>query len=366
MKRLIKLTRYLLTLIICLLLAGAYLSRIIDPGDFWPLSFLGLMFPVILAIAVVYTIFLAVKLRKSAVLMAVVLLAGWNPIRQTVQLFSQKKDTENKTALRIMSYNVRIFDSFKWSGVENNGRMLLDFIAGQKPDIICLQEFMVNSSGDFDLPSINKSLDFAPYNHMKYISEGRIRKVGLAIFSKYPIINAGGDKLEGLDRLFIYTDIKVGSDTLRLFNIHLESIHLNQKQINLIDSLMAANPMSRKKEYLGIMRNMKSSYITRAGQAQRIADEISNSPYPVIVSGDFNDTPVSYAYRLISKDLNDAFVSSGQGMGASYREFALPLRIDYLLHDREITSSGFKAHNVKFSDHRPIEATLWLNGPERE
>jgi endonuclease/exonuclease/phosphatase (EEP) superfamily protein YafD len=111
---------------------------------------------------------------------------------------------------------------------------------------------------------------------------------------------------------------------------------------------------------------MKSSYIIRAKQSEKIQEEISKSPYPIIVAGDFNDTPVSYSYRKISKGLKDAFVTSGKGMGPTYREFIFPLRIDYLLHHPSISSSGFTTHDVRFSDHRPIEASFWLNSSEGE
>ena len=263
-----------------------------------------------------------------------------------------------------MSYNVRVFDNFKWSGKENSGQMLLDFVAKEQADIICFQEFMVKRSGDFGLLKISRKLKSTPYKHTKYIHEGLRTKVGLAIFSKYPIVNTGGEYLSDRDQLYIYADIKVENDTIRIFNNHLESNHFSQKQLNLIDSLISTSPKEKKNEYLGIIRNMKTAYINRASQANQIQEEISKSPYPVIVTGDFNDTPVSYTYRQISKGLKDAFVQSGKGLSATYREFMLPLRIDYLLHDPEISSSNFITHDVEFSDHRPIQATFWLENSE--
>lgn len=349
-----------MTLVFALLLAGAYISRVVNPDAFWPLSFLGLIFPVIIACTFVLLIILIILKNKSSLILIALLLIGWQPIRESFQLFTKSNAVESNPGVRIMSYNVRVFDYFRWSGKENSGQMLLEFVAQKKPDIICFQEFLIQNTGNFDLANIGQILDFAPYRHTKYTYEGGSSKVGLAIFSKYPIIKTGSKYLPDKEQLFIYTDIKIKDDTIRLFNVHLASYHLSQTQINLIDSLITTNPKEKKTEYLGIIRNMKSAYIRRAGQAVQIHDEILLSPHPVIVTGDFNDTPVSFSYRTLSEGLNDAFVSSGHGLGATYKEFMLPLRIDYFLHDPEISTSGFTTHDVIFSDHRPIEAMFWF------
>jgi len=366
MRRLLKWILNLLTLVFALLLAGAYISRVVNPDDFWPLSFLGLIFPVIIVFSIVLLIILIVLKNKSALILIAILLIGWQPIKESFQLFTSSDTVDNNPGVRIMSYNVRVFDYFRWSGKENSGQMLLEFVAQQQPDIICFQEFMIKNKGDFDLANIGQMLNFAPNKYTKYFYESRSSKIGLAIFSKHPIVNTGGEYLSDSDQLYIYADIKIKDDTIRLFNVHMESNHLSQQQVNLIDSLITANPKEKKTEYLGIIRKMKSSYIRRAGQAVQIHDEILLSPHPVIVSGDFNDTPVSYSYRTLSEGLKDAFVSSGHGLGATYREFMLPLRIDYLLHDPEISSSNFITHDVEFSDHRPIEAIFRFDDSKRE
>jgi endonuclease/exonuclease/phosphatase family metal-dependent hydrolase len=281
-------------------------------------------------------------------------------------MFGKNREPNPSEGVKIMSYNVRIFDNFKWSGKENSGQMLLDFVAGEKPDIICFQEFMVKSLGDFGIFSIKRKLGNTPYSHTKYSSEGLGKKVGLAIFSKYPIINKGGEFFPGKGQLYIFTDLIIKNDTVRLFNIHLESNHFNQKQVNLIDSLIASDPRDNKSEYIDILKRMKRAYLVRAGQADQIRDAIEESPYPVLVAGDFNDTPVSYTYNTISRRLDDAFVSSGKGIGATYKEFMLPLRIDYILHDKNISSWGYTKHNVDFSDHKPIHAVLDIGGFKRQ
>lgn len=366
MSKLLKWILYLISLVFTLIIASAYLSRQISPADLWYFSFFGLVFPIILLGSVILLIILIISKNRSAFLIAALLAIGWIPIKQSIRLFSSSDKTDMVNEVKFMSYNVRIFDNFNWSGKENNGRMLLDFVVDEQPDIICFQEFLEKNLGDFGINSIRNKLDFTPFTHTKFISEGKINKVGLAIFSKYPIINKGGEFLSEKGQLFIYADIIIKYDTIRLFNVHLESNHFNQNQVNLIDSLITINPREKKSEYLEILRSMKTAYINRAGQAEKFREAIEDSPYPVVVCGDFNDTPVSYTYKTIAAKLDDAFVESGSWLGSTYKEFMLPLRIDYLLHDKNIPSSGFKTFNVDFSDHLPIQAVLDIGGFKRQ
>ena len=109
-----------------------------------------------------------------------------------------------------------------------------------------------------------------------------------------------------------------------------------------------------------ILGNIRQAFIKRAEQVEILRNEIENSPYPVIVCGDFNDTPVSYTYKNLKKDLKDSFVESGKGMGTSYQEFILPLRIDFILHDQKLLSDGYQVRDVDYSDHKPVQANLWF------
>ena len=366
MRKLVKWILYFLALVFSALLAGAYLSRLVSPDKIWQLSFFGLVFPVIFILSVILLILLIIGRNKAGFLLAAFLVAGWFPIKETVSFIRKTPETQSTEGVKIMSYNVRIFDNFKWSGKDNSGQMMLDFVANEKPDIICFQEFMAKSIGDFGMISIKSKLRHAPYVHTKYMREGLVNKVGLAIFSKYPIIEKGGEYLSDKGQLYIYTDLKVKQDTIRLFNIHLESNHFNQSQINLIDSLISNDPRDKKSEYIDILKNMKKAYIIRSSQARMIKEVIKESPYPVVVAGDFNDTPVSYTYNTISGSLEDAFVGSGKGLGATYKKFMLPLRIDYILHDKDYQSREYTKHNVDFSDHKPIHAVLDIGGFKRK
>jgi endonuclease/exonuclease/phosphatase family metal-dependent hydrolase len=155
----------------------------------------------------------------------------------------------------------------------------------------------------------------------------------------------------------LITDIKKGKDTLRIFNVHFESNHLETEKI---DRLVQGDSTSRILA-VDMFRSLRKSYKRRATQVELVSKAIAESPYPVVVCGDFNDPPVSYTYSKINQGLTDAFLHSGRGPGFTYAGKIPFLRIDYILHDKKIRSSGFRVvDDKKLSDHYPVECYLQL------
>jgi endonuclease/exonuclease/phosphatase family metal-dependent hydrolase len=115
-----------------------------------------------------------------------------------------------------------------------------------------------------------------------------------------------------------------------------------------------------KKGIKGIVERMKSSYKNRAEEARAIKEHMQSSPYPIILCGDFNDTPLSYAYNTISENLKDAFKESGKGIGQSFVKIPA-LRIDYILHNESFSSYNYKRHKQKLSDHYAVSCEVDIN-----
>jgi len=84
------------------------------------------------------------------------------------------------------------------------------------------------------------------------------------------------------------------------------------------------------------------------------------SPYPVILAGDFNDTPESYIYNQITRDFKDAFVESAGGLGYSYAGAIPMLRIDFTFIDPSFTALNHRVVHKKYSDHYPIISTIGI------
>jgi endonuclease/exonuclease/phosphatase family metal-dependent hydrolase len=125
---------------------------------------------------------------------------------------------------------------------------------------------------------------------------------------------------------------------------------------SFIEEMTSSDEKETLDDVMSLSASLKKGFVRRAQQAQLLKDYVNKSPYPVIVAGDFNDTPVSYAYRKIRKGLNDSFVNSGYGAGFTYRGNYPPNRIDYILYDNNLINSYFEITKIKYSDHYPIIA----------
>jgi endonuclease/exonuclease/phosphatase family metal-dependent hydrolase len=227
-----------------------------------------------------------------------------------------------------MSYNVRSF-------IDDNGERCLDSIVNviktMNPDILCLQEMGFSEIAD----SLLEPLKPMPRS---------LSRVNLspAIYSRYPIIKAS--RLDSVKN-FAWADIVVKDknreDTIRVFNSHLHTTAIRRDDSNYIENheYLADDSLSKVRSM--IERLMENNRL-RAQQADTLAAIVAASPYPAIVCGDFNDTPVSYAYRTIARKLNDPFREVGRGYSHTYRGFFDMLRIDYILYSKEFEALSYE------------------------
>ena len=157
----------------------------------------------------------------------------------------------------------------------------------------------------------------------------------------------------------IYSDIVIEKDTIRLFNNHLESNRLTERDRDL--------PIQLKNNFdsdnlsgttLHLSRKLNNAYKKRALQADTIARLVKESPYKVIVCGDFNDVPVSYTYSTIKGKLKDAFSETGLGLGWTLNLSIYKFRLDYVLYDSAYVVSNYKVSKVNYSDHYPVECNI--------
>jgi endonuclease/exonuclease/phosphatase family metal-dependent hydrolase len=153
----------------------------------------------------------------------------------------------------------------------------------------------------------------------------------------------------------IFADVVCRKDTVRIYNVHLQSIRLSEP-----GNKQASGTLSLLKS--GI-KKMNSAYVKRADQARKVIEHMETSPYPIIVCGDFNDTPMSYTYHQFYKKMTDGFREASFGLGATYIGRIPAGRIDYVFHTDELSCSNFKVHKVNYSDHRPITCNINFSKP---
>lgn len=361
MKRLIyKLLRYFNYLLILGLLV-AYTSVYINPEKSWVFAFFGLAFPFILLANCLFVIFWIIKKKKFFLVPLIAILIGWNYAASIIQVKfkSNQKGTVQNT-FSILTYNVRVFDLYDWNKEENTSEKIFEYINQENPDIICFQEFYTRANGKISEESIQSFLSGKYQKHISYNIDNKTSNYGIATYSKYPIINKGAIHFEESINSTIYTDVVINSDTIRILNCHLQSIRFNPNNYSFISNSKELDDEERIEEIKDISFRLRDAFVKRAGQAKIIAEHIKNSPYKVMVCGDFNDVPVSYTYRTIRQDLKDSFKEAGMGIGNTYVGNFPSFRIDYILHDKSIRSIDYKVENIELSDHYPVKGVFLI------
>jgi endonuclease/exonuclease/phosphatase family metal-dependent hydrolase len=337
-----------------LTLLVSYLAVHINPDVFALPAFFGLAYPYLLLINIIFVILWTMLLKFEALISVFVIAIGFNHFSNYIQL--TKPAGEKTGSFKVLSYNVRLFNYFETRNGSTSEKKVLAFLKSQQPDILCLQEFFVLGSPSEAEATVKSALGGAYYSHLKILGSGKSRYYGIATFSRYPIINKGEIIHPGSSSLSIYTDVLIGKDTFRIYNNHLQSFRLKRMERSFVEEMTASDNKETLGEVKSISSSLKKGFIRRALQAQVVKNHINKSPFPVIVAGDFNDTPVSYAYRTLRKGLNDSFVNSGYGAGFTYKGNYPPNRIDYILYDNTLINSFFDIIKVKYSDHYPIIA----------
>lgn len=343
----------------------SYVSPVVHPETSVIPALSSLFYPVLLIINFGFMLFWIIRLRFYFLLSLVAILGGYNLFFKMFA-FNQVKPADNPNdALKLVSYNVRLFDQYKWTTGQTyfTRNSVFEFASSQQADVVCFQEFFHGTDDTFPTigPFIEKS-GIQNY-HVDYVlvKGNDTKHYGLATFTRFPIVNKGNIRFEGSStNSGIYTDILFNNDTLRIFNIHLESVKLSQADHRFVSEFIDPGTAPKSSSSRVIITKLSNAIKRRAKQADKVAGIISESPYPVIVCGDFNDTPLSYVYRTISDGLRDAFTEIGWGAGETYAGGIPLLRIDYILHSESLDAYHFEKHPVTFSDHYPISCYFKL------
>ncbi len=370
MKRVIRRIIRYANLAIALLLVISFLSPGISPEKFWMPSFMGLAYPYILLLNLVFMLFWILMKKREFIISLLAVLLGWHTLTRYISfhpgsvfrrayyegLTAGERNSERQ--LKVMSFNVRAFDQYRWAKNPSTREDIIRMFREEDPDILCLQEFYSTDRGPFRSTDLFKALDRTPHRHLAYTINHGKNRYGIAIFSHYPIVAKGEVEFEGAPSICCYADIGAGDDTIRIYNMHLQSTRLNSQHYRIIDSLKFRYDNQQMEEFRDISYRLRDAFIIRAGQADRIAEHISHCPHPVVVCGDFNDTPVSYTYHRISEGLQDAFAKCGLGMGRTYNGKFPSFRIDYILCGKQLEAMHFSRKRVRLSDHFPVTAYL--------
>ncbi|MDR2120201.1 MAG: endonuclease/exonuclease/phosphatase family protein [Tannerella sp.] len=347
----------MLNMIVMLLFVVAAYSYLVSPKQSVVFPFLGLMFPVFMVANLFFTVYW-LCFRKWLRFLVVVFsfLICWKSVSSYVPIHIPHAEAPAKGVIKILSYNVMGFGYKDHTAKKPNP--ILRYIIDSGADIVCLQEYMTGISPDGILTEkkIRDALKMYPYYYKLPLTRNARYTVGLGIFSKYPILKSRKVRYDSAFNGSTLHEIRVDGKTVYVINNHLESFKLTMGDrsryaefIGSISSGVSDNLIETMQRKLG------AAFRIRAEQAEIVAEEIAAlKDERIVVCGDFNDTPVSYAYRTVRGRLSDAFEESGCGVGATYNQNFFRFRLDHILFSQHISVCETKIDRIPFSDHYPV------------
>jgi len=328
---------FLCNSIVAFTLLVSYVLPLLPPKTFSALSVLGLGVPFLIVLNTLFFIYWLVKIKKQLLLSLLVLAIGYF-IYGSLYKFSESRTIDHDNNISIMNYNVRLFNLYKWIPKENIDSKLVDFFKTEAPDVLVLQEYHQREGTE---------LSFYNYKYEKFLRKKE--NYGQAIYSKYPIVNSGSIEFPDTFNNAIYADVLKGTDTIRIYNIHLQSLRIDSKVEKLTTE-------ESEKIFNGVGKTFKMQQF----QADLFLIHKAACSHKMIICGDFNNTAFSYVYKQVKGDFKDTFIEAGNGFGRTYNFKFFPMRIDFIFADPAFKVNGFKTYDVEYSDHYPIMTKLSL------
>ncbi len=330
------------------LLLLSYLSVIIDPAKAWFFTLFGLVYPVVLPLTLVLWVWALIRRSSMRLLLTLALLPSLFFAGRYYRAFPHEAP-EKEATLKVVSYNVGLFAH----GPKGMNRLELadsvsHYLKGLDADVICLQEFFLPAGTPLDswIPR-----HFPGYKAEYYVRNGKSGHFGNLTLSRRRVAGRGRINFPHSTNMALWTDIQLDSSAIRLYNCHFESYNIS------IPALVKKDGAVEETE-----QKMRRSITERPKQVSAVLKDVENAPVRAMVSGDFNDTPLSYTYFRLLRGRKDSFVRAGKGFGSTYSILWPMLRIDYLLYPQELEAVTYQVERVHYSDHYPIISTYYETG----
>lgn len=329
--KILRLILLLLHLGLLFLLTGVLLNAYIPPKIFPWFNLLSLGFPILIIGYIILTFFWVFSWKKRAFVFMFLGLFFLNSVKRWVNYSSESKETAN---LKIVTFNIK--------GGNLGKEEIQEYINDQKADLVFIQE---NAYNELQLRNLS----------------GKNNLPVLAFYSKYKIVSRknlfenlfNGDITAQCEQI----DLEIRGKTYRLINVHLESFGVVKSMVKL-----NGNGDEDETKVKNVIKRLIPTFKSHQEQVEIIRESIDNSPYPVIVAGDFNAVPNSYEYYKTSEGLKDTFYEVGRGSGTSFHDYKYPLRIDYIFTSESIKPVSYKVdRTVNLSDHFPVIATFKID-----
>lgn len=342
-------------LIVVLFIASAYSDRV-SPNTVLGFSYLGLAFPVLCLLNLCFVIYWLFLWEWRFILIGLgAFIICWGPVKKYFPYHSHTPEIPKENVIKVLTYNVMGF-AYK-DHTKDNPNKIIEYIANSGADIVCLQEYAASKSNKYlNAKTIYNALDMYPYRSVIPVSSSGYLDFGIAVYSKYPISNSRRIKYKSESNASSLHELNVNGKKLTLINNHLESFKLTMEDRSRYKAFIKNISTDTFDGIKGALeQKLGPAFKIRAKQAEAVAAEIEKvKDGYVLVCGDFNDTPISYAHRTVQGPLVDSFAESGRGMGVTYNQNMFLFRIDHILHSKNMKSMNCTVDKIRYSDHYPI------------
>ncbi len=334
----------------------SYLSTYVNPSDFSIPLFFGLFFIPLLLLNIFLLIVSLCKRSSSVWIPIIAILPSFIYAENFARYSGNVEQTIAGERLKVESYNVGMFSASAHAYPRNDcRRLVMNHLKQSNADVVALQECFVPSLRMADT-LLKKKYPYRAYHLFKMKSGQRF---GNLILSKYPVVSQDKQVFEGSTNLCVLADISFKGDTIRICNNHLESYNLSfTALVKKLSGGFGNYDIGLADEIMDVHSRMKGTNIKRSKQVDRIISGIESSPYPVIVCGDFNDTPISYTYYRFTKRWKDTFKMAGSGFAGTFRYLWPLLRIDYVLVPEGYECLSHQSPKLSYADHFPVITEL--------
>ncbi len=322
---------YFFNILAAIAIVFSYISPYVPPSATWIFAAFGLGYPFLLITNVLFVFYWLIFKPKNALLSLLFICLGYNALVKAVGI---NQVQENPIGFSIMTFNIgktRV-EFHRKKTRDKKVSAFKKFIQKEQPDIICIQERLLNHFKYYDQI-------FEGYN--LYPSE----EVGTAIYSKFPVIKSGNIPFNTFSHNASWVDVEIKKKKYRVYCMHLSSNRVS----NILDDVSEIWDDSKS-----TFRSYHKHAIARADQLEKVMAHAAQSPHPVILNGDFNDVPQSYVYRTIAKEYKDAFIECGRGFAQTYNSRFIGLRIDFTFVSNELDVVGHDIVESDISDHYPV------------
>lgn len=323
--------------VLMLITSLSFLALYISPETFVFFQWIGVVLPILLFCNLFFLIIGLYKRSWYSICPLIAILANFHYYPHKFQMHQPEEG--NLAEIKFATYNVHEFKMiYNISSMEQ----IAEYFSDNKVNTVCLQEVPADCT-EADLKQMFTNMPFV------ITTGGRDKHFQLAILSKYPLDSISTISFPERPNCALFADITVNKEKIRIANFHLQTTNWNQVKGTFM------SPEDSRQSWTDALGVISSNFRFRGKQVDSLRRILDLSPYPLIVSGDFNNTPVSYGYKTIKGDLKDAYREAGNGYGYTYRYFMKLFRIDFVLYsDAKLKAKNYRTGDIDFSDHLPI------------